>query len=172
MALAAALLNEVVDGSSATWIRSPLADSTLVTERSSFLADLDGVFLVAASPSGMALRDVLALSDPEGMQHGKLRLIPVRNHGSQDIPGGVTILDGARAISRLGQFSARSIVVLLDRADYDEEVVNDLNRFLAHSIDEGVHMNACAEGLIAPPPSIDVFAFALPDDRDAIGGTA
>jgi hypothetical protein len=159
---AAALLKAVVDDSSEGWIRSPMADSTLVTERSSFLSDLEDIFLETGNLPGTALRNVLALADPEDLKHGKLRLIATRSRGYDDIGSGVTILDGASATAWLGQSSARSVVVLLDHADFDEEVANSLSRFLGHSVDEGIHSNEDSNPIVAPPSSIDVFAFALP----------
>lgn len=165
LARAASLMKNIVDASSTTWIRSPMADSTVITERFSFLADLDGVFLEADNVPGVPLRETLALTDSEG-RHGKLRLIPVRGMDSDDILQGVTILDGARATSRLGQVSARSIVVLLDHADFDEEVANLLNRFLSYSVDEGIHFDEGANPVVAPPTSIDSFIFALPEGKD------
>lgn len=167
LARAAALLKAVADDSSAAWARSPMADSTLVAERASFLADLEGMVLKARNVPATELRDALAIADPEGRQHGKLRLIPARDQGSDDVLRGVTILDGARAASRLGQASARSVVVLLDHADYDEEIANGLNQFLAHSIDHGIHAGTDS-AVVAPPPSINVLAFALPEESDAL----
>lgn len=172
LARAAELLKAVVDGSSAAWARSPMADSTVVTERASFLDDLEGIVLKARNVPATELRDALAIADAAGRQHGKLRLVPARDQGSDDVPRGVTILDGARAASRLGQASAGSVVVLLDHADYDEEVVNGLNRFLAHSVDEGIHSGTGANAVVAPPPSIDVVVFALPEGCDAFDGPA
>jgi len=172
LARAATLLKAIVDDSSAAWARSPMADSTLVTERASFLADLEGLLLETRNASAVALHDALAIADPEGRQHGKLRLIPARDQGSDDVLRGVTILDGARATSRLGQCGARSIVVLLDQADFDEQITNELNRFLAHSVDGGIHVGEGTSAVVAPPSSIDVFAFALPDAREALEGAA
>jgi hypothetical protein len=168
----ATLLKAVVDDSSAAWTRSPMADSTLVTERASFLADLEGLMLEAQGTPATALYDALAIADPESRKHGKLRLIPLRDHGNDDVQRGVTILDGPRAASRLGQCRARSVVVLMDQASFDEEVTNELNRFLAHSVDGGIHAGEGTSKVVAPPLSIDVFAFALPEGRDQFEGVA
>lgn len=163
---AARLLTSVVDDSSAAWARSPLADSTLVTERSAFLADLEGLYLESNKAPATALSEALVIADPAGRQHGKMRLISVRDQSSEDAPPGVTILDGARAASRLGQLASRSVVVLLDHAELDEEVLNGLNRFVAQSIDYGIYVDDGASAAVLPPASIDAFAFALPESRD------
>jgi len=165
---ATGLLKALVDDSSMAWAHSPMADSTLVTERATFLADLDGLVLEVRNGPATAFLDALAIADPDGRQHGKLRLIPLRDHGHDDVQRGVTILDGAGAASRLGQSSARSVVVLLDRAEFDEEVANSLNRFLAQSTDDSIQAGEGANAVVAPPPSIDVFVLGLPEGRDVL----
>lgn len=166
-----ALLQEVVDNSSEAWVRSPMADSTLITERSTFLADLEGISIAAGSASpGTALLDALTIADPVARQHGKLRLVPIRDQGIDDISGGTTILDGGRAAMQLGQCSARSVVILLDHADFDEELNSILNRFLDYSIDDGAHADTGLNTVIPPPSWVDVLAFALSEDQLVLEG--
>ena len=148
---------------SLAWTRSPMADSTVVTERVSFLHDLEEVKVQAGSEPPLSLLDVLCIADTQGLVHGKLLVVPARAEQIHDTPIGVSILDGASAISKLGHLRARSIVLLLTHSEYDEEVSNQLLPFLSYSVDEGVHPWQLGANVGDVPPGIDVFAFGIRD---------
>lgn len=159
---AAGLYKSIVDGNPQSWIRSHGADSTLVTERTSFLEDLSDLALVAGKSSVVAFEETLVISSVSNQQHGKLQLVASRSRVLQDAPAGVTILDGANAAIFLGGARSRSIVLLLDYSEYDEELVNLINPWVGGSIDGGIHVPP--NGVMVPPDGVEVFVFGLPDN--------
>jgi len=160
LSAAGILIGDVVDGASLSWIRAAAADSTLVTERTSFVGDLEHLSLtIGASPS-VSFLDALSIADANFRQHGKLQLIPSRAEAFADQTQGLTVLDGAGAAMRLGSARARSIVVLLDHAEYDEEVAHALAPFVSHSVADGIH--APDSGVVQAPDVVEVFVFGLP----------
>lgn len=164
LSAAASLLRSIIDDASLAWIRSPSADSALVTERSTFLDDLSAISLTTGRECVVPFIDALAIGDAQGRQHGKLLLVPDRAETLEDSPSGLTILDGASAASRLGRVTARSAVILLDQAEYDEEIMHSIYPFIGHSTDVGIHLPA---DYVAPvPEGIEVFVFGLPSDGE------
>lgn len=157
---AASLMRVVVDQASLSWVHSVTADSTVVTERSSFIADLEGLSLYAAGGARIPMLDALTVSGNESRQHGKLQVVPVRAQAFCDSERGLTILDGAVAATRLGASHARSIVVLLEHAEYDEEVEHVIGPFVSASIDAGIHVPV--DGMPLVPKGIEPFVFGLP----------
>ena len=103
--------------------------------------------------------DLLAIADSGGPSHGKTRVAPARSDGVLDESGSITILDGASAAARMGDTVARSVVVLLDQAEYDEEVEQLIQTFLGYADD--FHIHAPANGAKALPASIEAFLFGL-----------
>jgi hypothetical protein len=160
LSAAADLVRSIVEGGSAAWIRSPAADSTLVTERASFRNEVLGLSIAVPQTRQIPLLDALTISDNPSAQHGKLQLVSPRAEPFADLEKGITILDGAAAAPRIGNSRARSLVLLLDHAEYDEDIVHTLNPFMAHSIDEGIHVPA--EGVLAVPDGIEAFVLGLP----------
>jgi hypothetical protein len=142
------------------WMRSPAIECTIITERTSFLSDLDGLDICAGGGTHSSCSDLLAIADSVGRCHGKTRVASARSDGILDESGSVTILDGASAAVRLGDTIARSIVVLLDQSEYDEEVEQLLQTFLGHAVD--AHIHAPANGVKAAPASVEAFVFGLP----------
>lgn len=156
---AADLMRAVVDQASLSWIRSVTPDSTLVTERSSFLADLEGMSVSAQTLDYMPMVNALAISN-ETRQHGKLQLVPARVEAFCDSERGLTILDGAVALTRLGASQARSVVVLLEQAEYDEEAAHAISPFVSHSVDAGIHLPS--DGIPTVPRGIEASVLGLP----------
>jgi hypothetical protein len=141
-------------------MRSPAIDCTIITERTSFLSDLDGLAIRAGPGVEASFADLLAIADSGGRTHGKTRVAPARSDGVLDESGSITILDGASAAVRMGDTIARSVVVLLDQSEYDEEVEQLIQTFLGFAVD--AHIHAPASGVMAPPASIEAFVFGLP----------
>lgn len=159
----AMLLRSVVDDASLAWIRSTNPDSTLITERSTTLNDLSEIAVATGPTCVVPFTDVLAFSDPQERKHGKTLLLPVRSELSNDAPEGVTILDGPAAISRLAHARARSLLVLLDYAEYDEVVMHDLFPFMGSAVAAGLHpLGGSAPTL---PAGVEIFAFGLPNSN-------
>lgn len=160
LAAAAELLQAVVDQSSLSWIRSSSADSALVTERTPFLNDLQGLSLSSGEFTNVPLLDALVIADNNSRQHGKLLLVPSRAEVFSDMERGVTVLDGAVAAMRLGSSRARSIILLLDHSEYDEEVRHTISAFLADSTEKGIHLPS--DGVQPAPDGVEPFVFGLP----------
>lgn len=142
------------------WIRSPAIDCSVITERTSFLSDLEGLTISVAGTVQASCADVLAITDPGGRSHGKTRVAPARSDGVIDDYGSITILDGPAAALRMSDSIARSVVVLLDQAEYDDEMEQLFQTFLGYAVDEYVHTPA--SGVIRPPESVEAFIFGLP----------
>jgi hypothetical protein len=142
------------------WMRSPAIECTIITERSSFLSDLDSLAIRAGASVEASCSDLLAIAGSGGRSHGKTRIAPARSDGILDESGFITILDGASAAVRMGDTIARSVVILLDQSEYDEEVEQLLQTFLGFAVD--AHVHAPANGVRALPASIEAIIFGLP----------
>lgn len=160
---AALLMQSLNKDSSQAWWRSPMSDSTVVTERSSFVQDLEGIDLRAGHSPSVSLLDALALADIQGREHGKLRVVSPRSDRFLDAPSGVTILDGPAALSRLALVHARSVIVLLSHAEYDEAVAHEIYPYLSYSIDDGIHPWSEGAEVANVPLSVEAFTFGLPE---------
>lgn len=166
---AATFMKALNSDSSVAWSRSPMADSTVVTERSSFLLNLDGIELRARQSRGVSMLDALSIADAQGRKHGKLKVTSTRTEIINDASDGVTVLDGPLAVSKLGYLNARSVVVLVSHSEYDEEVLHEIRPFLNYATNSGIHDWTPNAGIGDVPPGIEVFAFGM-DARD--GGDA
>lgn len=162
---AATLMQALNSDSSVAWSRSPMADSTVVTERSSFLLDLEGIELRARKSHAVPMLDALSIADTQGREHGKLMVASTRTEVVNDAPDGVTVLDGELAASKLGYLKARSVIVLLSHSEYDEEVLHEIRPFLSHATDTGIHGWTPNARVGDVPPGIEVFAFGM-DTQD------
>jgi len=151
-----ALLTDAPKG----WFRSPSIECTVITEMTSFLADLENLTLHAARLAQAHLSSILAITDTSGKAHGKTRVAPARNEGTLDEVGFVTILDGAAAARRINETFSKSIVVLLDQAEYDEELEQLFQTFLDYADDSVIHPPE--NGVEHPPMSLQAFIFGLP----------
>ena len=160
LACAERCINAALTDAPQGWIRSPAVECNIITERASFLGDIENLVIRVAGTVGAACSDVLAIADSGGRSHGKTRLASARSDGVLDESGFVTILDGAAAALRLKDSIARSVVVLLDQAEYDEEVEQLLLTFLGYSVDAGI--DPPSSGVMALPESVECFIFGLP----------
>lgn len=149
----------VTDGAKG-WIRSPGIECSVLTERTSFLGDLEGLSIRTGGTVEASCCDILAIADSGGRSHGKTRVVPVRTEGALEEGRSLTILDGAAAALRLSETSAPSVVVVLDHADYDDEIEQLFQTFLAYAVDEPIH--APVRGVRAPPETVESFIFGLP----------
>jgi hypothetical protein len=156
------VIRAVVTDAAQGWMRSPAIECTIITERSSFLSDLEGLTIRARPGGETYCSDLLAIMDSGNRTHGKTRLAPARNDGVLDESGSVTILDGASAAVRLGDTVAKSVVVLLEQSEYDEEVEQLIRTFLGFAVDS--HIYAPTNGVKAPPSSVETFIFGLPSE--------
>lgn len=160
LASAERILCTVLTDAAQRWMRSPTIDCTIVTERTSFLSDLEGLKICAGPGVEASCSDLLAIADSGGLSHGKTRVASARGDGVLDESGSITILDGASAAVRMGDTIARSVVVLLDQSEYDEEVEQLIQTFLGFAVD--AHIHTPANGVKASPASIEAFIFGLP----------
>jgi len=142
------------------WIRSPTIECSVITERSSFLSDLEGLAIRVGGTVAASCSDLLAIADSAGRSHGKTNVVTPRSDGVLDESGSITILDGTAAVVRISDTIARSVVVLLDQVEYDEEVEQLFQTYLGYAIDGYVHPPA--GGVKAPPASVESFIFGLP----------
>lgn len=159
----ARLMRSLNSDTSLAWSRSPMADSTVVTERASFLQDLEEIKIQAGSEPALWMLDALCIADAQGRTHGKLLVVPTRVEKIHDAPNGVTILDGAAAVSKLGNLRARSVVILVAQSEYDEEVSHEILPFLSYSVDDGVHAWQPDAKVGDVPLGIEAFAFGVRD---------
>ena len=162
LASAERAIKAVVTDAAQGWMRSPAIECTIITERSSFLSDLDGLVFRAGVGVEVSCSDLLAIADSGGRSHGKTRLAPARSDGVLDESGAITILDGAAAAVRIGNTMAKSVVVLLEQSEYDEEIEQLIQTFSGFAVD--AHIHAPANGVKAPPASVEAFMFGLPSE--------
>ena len=162
LASAERAIRAVVPDAVQGWMRSPAIECTIITERSSFLRDLDGLAIRAGDGAEVSFSDLLAIADSGGRSHGKTRLAPARSDGVLDESGAITILDGAAAAVRVGDTMARSVIVLLDQSEYDEEVEQLIQTFLGFAVD--AHIHAPANGVKSTPASVEAFMFGRPSE--------
>jgi hypothetical protein len=142
------------------WPRSPNIECTVITERTSFLGDLESLAIRVADTVQADCSDILTIADAGGRTHGKTRVTPPRNNGVLDESGGwLTILDGAAAMRRMSETTARSVVILLDQAEYDEDVEQLLQSYLDYAADTGIHLPS--GGVMPPPEGVQPFIFGL-----------
>lgn len=154
------VIRAAVVGGAQGWVRSPGIECNIITERSSFLRDLEGLAVRVGGRVEASCSDLLAISDSTERSHGKTRLATARSDGVFDESGSITILDGAAAALRLSDTFAMSVVVLLDQAEYDEEIEQLFQTFLGYSMD--AHVYPPSSGVKAPPESVESFIFGLP----------
>ncbi len=162
LASAERVIRAVVPDAAAGWIRSPAIECTIITERSSFLSDLDGLAIRAGAGVEVSCSGLLAIADSGDRSHGKTRLASARSDGVLDESGSITILDGASAAVRIGDTMARSVVILLDQSEYDEEVEQLIQTFLGFAVD--THIHAPENGVKVLPASVEAFVFGLPSE--------
>ncbi|MCW5623167.1 MAG: hypothetical protein KIT73_00410 [Burkholderiales bacterium] len=160
LASAESFFRAVVAGAAQGWMRSPAIECTVITERSSFLSDLTGLAFRAGAGGEASLSELLAIADAGRGAYVKTRIAPARNNGVLDESGSITVLDGASAAVRMGDTIARSIVVLLDQSEYDEEVEQLIQTFLGSAVD--AHIHAPSRGVKTSPASVEAFMFGLP----------
>lgn len=141
------------------WIRSPGIECSVVTELSSFMEDLSGLSIRVGSHVEAPCIDLLAMAEAGGRTHGKTTLVSTRADELLDRTP-VMVLDGPPAALRLTDTFARSTVILVDQAEYDDEIEQLVQNFAGYAIDSPVHPPA--GGVKAPPPSIEPFIFGLP----------
>lgn len=160
LASAESFFNQAVTGGARGWIRSPGTDCSVITERSSFLSDLEGLAIRIGTSAEASCSDILAVAESGGRYHGKVKVAPARTDGVFDEPGLITILDGASSALRLGDTVAPSVVILLDHSEYEEEIEQLLHVFMGYAVDGHVHLPA--SGVKAPPQGLQAFVFGLP----------
>lgn len=154
------LIKAAVTGGAQGWVRSPGIECSVITERTSFLGDLEGLSIRVGGRVEAACSDVLAIAASGGRAHGKTRVAPARIEGALGESGSLAILDGATAALRLSETSAPSVVVVLDHAEYDDEIEQLFQTFLGYAVDGSIH--APARGVRAPPETVESFIFGLP----------
>lgn len=165
LARAERLIGAAVIGGAEGWIRSPGIECSVITERTSFLADLEGLSIRVGGKVQAPCSDLLAIAESGGRSHGKTRVAPARTEGALEESGSVTILDGATSALRLGETIAPSVAVVLDHAEYDDEIEQLFKTFMGYSVDASLHPPVGA--VQAPPESVESFLFGLPSHSRA-----
>ena len=154
------VIEAILNGAPKGWFRSPTIECTVITELTSFMGDLEGLAVHAAGIAQADCSAILAIADASGRTHGKTRVAHARSEGIPDEPGLMTILDGAAAARRMKDTTASSVVVLLDQAEYDEDLEQLFQTYLDHAVDDGIHLPK--NGVMTPPMSVQLFIFGLP----------
>lgn len=143
-----------------SWLRKPHPECLLLAEREHFMNDLEGLLIKVGMGSAESLGSVLALSDTSGHMYGKTKLISPRTTGMSDGGFDVIVLDGAKALQRIAETTAKSVIAIVDRAEYDEECEQLVTRLMGYRCDEFV--KPPEEGVHQPPSQIETVVFGFP----------
>ena len=153
------LMKNVIHDFNPSWLHSPRVECSIVSEKSSFLGDLDQLRVGSGGVTSELLSDILSISESVGRTHGRTKLVSTHQPGIFDGPVQVTILDGIAATLRLAESTANCVIALVDRTEYDEDVTQIVATFMGSASDKYLHIPA--NGLRVPPPSIDIVVFGL-----------
>jgi hypothetical protein len=157
------VVDSLIDGFKVSWLRTPKPECLILSERTSFMADLEGLSVSVQGSASEPFNNLLSLTDAAGSTHGKTRLISPRQSNIFDTGFDVAVLDGASALLRLSDTTAKSVIALVDRVEYDEEVEQLVTAFMGYRRDEFV--KAPTGGVRLPPPGFDLVVFGLDSGR-------
>ena len=153
------VMSVLVSSFSASWLRVPKPECLVLSERINFMEDIEGLSVTVHDSISEPLDNLLSLTDSTGSTYGKTRLMSPRNSDVFDIGYEVVVLDGVSAFQRLSDTSAKSVIALVDRTEYDEVIEQLVTSLMGYRQDEFVQVPAC--GVRLPPPEIDVVVFGL-----------
>jgi hypothetical protein len=165
LANAERVLNASIKRITPGWTRSIGIECSVITERTSFLGDLEDLSIRIGGKVEVSCSDFLAIAESGGHSHGKTRVVPIRSVEALDESGFITILDGAAAALRLSETNAQSVVIVLDHAEYDDEIEQLFQTFLGYAVDS--HIYSPMSGFQTLPDSVEAFVFGLPSLSEA-----
>jgi hypothetical protein len=157
------IVSSLFDGFKASWLRTPAPECLVLSERDSFIADLEGLTINIRDGASESFGTMLSLTDAIGHMHGKTRLVSPRLSLVPDAGYDIVILDGSAALQRMLDTSAKSVIAILDRTEYDEEVEQLVTRFMGYRRDEFIQVPV--NGVRLPPEQIDLVVFGLPKSQ-------
>lgn len=152
------IVGELTSTQATGWLHKPRAEVVVITERSSFLADIDGIELGAQSGEFEPLSTFLSPGWKTGKAGGKIRLLPPRSVDPVDRTP-VAILDGSHALRRVGELDSSVVIVLVEPSEYDEEADNLLHSFMMHN--EGSAAPDLPESVVDAPFGVELGSFIL-----------
>jgi hypothetical protein len=144
-----------------SWLLAPKFECLLLSEKDNFLSDLVGLSIDASDGIPVKFEAVLALSDSSGHSYGKTKLASPRIAAIPDQEVDVIVLDGAHASQRLPDTTAKSVIAILDRTEYDDEIEQVIGRLTGYRRDEFIQVPG--GGVLQPPDQMDVVLFGLPN---------
>lgn len=142
-----------------SWLRKPRPECLLIAEREHFMNDLEGLLINVGMGTAEPFGAVLAPMDSSGHMYGKTKLMSPRSPVLPDSGFDVIVLDGAKALLRLAETTAKSVIAVVDRSEYDEECEQLVARLMGYRSDEFV--KAPGGGVRQPPNQLDVVVFGL-----------
>lgn len=154
------IVSSLTSGFKASWLRTPHPECLLLSEREHFMSDLEGLSINVCKGISEPFGTVLAPMDATGHMYGKTKLISPRIAVVPDGEIDVIVLDGAKAFQRISETTAKSIVAIVDRTEYDEEIEQIVARFMGYRRDEFVQVPC--DGVRRPPDQINAVIFGLP----------
>jgi hypothetical protein len=155
------VLNALAVDFKPSWLHTPNSECLLLSDKDSFLSDLDGLSINICTGIPVPFETALAVVDSGGHNYGKTKLASPRIAALQDQWFDVIVLDGAHAAQRLQDTTAKSVIAILDRTEYDEEIEQVIGRLTGYRCDEFVQVPG--NGVLQPPGQIDAVVFGLPN---------
>ena len=153
-----------------SWLVAPNSECLLLSEKDSFLSDLTGLSIDASDGIPVKFETALAVADSGGHSYGKTKLASPRIALIPDHWFDVVVLDGAHASQRLPDTAAKSVIAILDRTEYDDEIEQLIGRLTGYRRDEFIQVPD--DGVLQPPDQIDVVLFGLPNVQAHASGLA
>jgi hypothetical protein len=144
-----------------SWLVAPIAECLLLSEKESFWSDLAGLSINAFDSVPVKFETALAVADTNGHSYGKTRLASPRVAVIPDKRSDVIVLDGANASQRLPETTAKSVIAILNRTEYDDEIEQVIGRLTGYRHDEFIQVPS--DGVLQPPGQVDAFLFGLPN---------
>lgn len=153
------IVSSLMEGFKDSWLRTPASECLVLTEKEGFVADLEGLSINVRNGISEPFSAMLSLTDATGHMHGKTRLASPRLALVPDTGHDIVVLDGSAALQRILETTAKSVIVILDRTEYDEEVEQLITRFMGYRRDEFIQPPA--SGVRFPPEQIEIIVFGL-----------
>lgn len=167
-------LNRVLNAMSVdfktSWLVAPNSECLLLSEKDSFLLDLAGLSIDVSDGIPVKFETALAVTDGSGHSYGKTKLASPRIAAIPDQCFDVIVLDGSQASRRLPETAAKSVIAILDRSEYDDEIEQVIGRLIGYRRDEFIQVPE--DGVLQPPEQMDVVLFGLPNVQGHASGLA
>lgn len=154
------IVRSLTSGFKDSWLRTPHPECLLLSERENFMNDLEGLSVNVCGGTSEPFSAALAPTDATGHMYGKTKLISPRTTVVPDGGFDVIVLDGAKALQRIAETTAKSVIAIVDRAEYDAEGEQMLTRLMGYRCDEFIKIPL--DGVRRRPEPIEVVVFGLP----------